>query len=202
MHAKEDNGWTAPITAEGSSEDTILGAAEELLNPCQDSRIFEETVESLSLDMPEQRHNGIKKFPEVQLQQEDKSFLCNDKNNLEQIDDICRSVIRDLNNWGVCVVDQFLGFEKGSAVLDEVLNMHSAGMFKDGQLVSNKAGASDLKTIRGDQIAWLDGKEKNCQIIGTLISKVDAIIMRANKMDNNGKLGEYTINGRTKVSYL
>ena len=153
--------------------------------------------------MPERHHNGIKNFPEVRLRQDEDSFipsfLPKNRNNLEEIDEICRNVIRDMNRWGVCVVNNFLGAENGIAVLGEVLQMYSAGMFKDGQLVSNKAGASDLKTIRGDQITWLDGKEKNCHNIGMLISKVDAIIMRANKMCNNGKMRDYTINGRTKV---
>ncbi|XP_058796793.1 egl nine homolog 1 isoform X2 [Phymastichus coffea] len=204
LHTKDkEDGWTLPITYEGSSEDTILGARAELLNPLQGPRVLENSSNKTSLDMPEPCHNGIKNFPEVRLRHEEDFFpslqLPRSRNNLEEIDDICRNLIRDLDSYGVCVVNNFLGTEKGLSVLDEVLNMYSAGMFKDGQLVSNKAGASDLKTIRGDQITWLDGKEKNCQNIGNLISKVDAIIMRANKMRNNGKMGEYTINGRTKA---
>ncbi|OXU22458.1 hypothetical protein TSAR_010868 [Trichomalopsis sarcophagae] len=204
LHTKEArDGWTSPITYEGSSEDTILGARAELLNPLQGSKILKSSANKPNTEMPEHRHhNGVKNFPEVRLRHEEEflpSFLPRSRNNLEEIDDICRNVIRDMNLWGVCVVNNFLGTEKGLAVLDEVLSIHSAGLFRDGQLVSNKAGASDLKTIRGDQITWLDGKEKNCQNIGMLISKVDAIIMRANKMHNNGKLGDYTINGRTKA---
>lgn len=144
----------------------------------------------------------MKNFPEVRLGQEEEllsPFL--HRNNLEEfIDKICQYVIRDMDKYGVCVVDKFLGTEKGLAVLNEVLYMYSAGLFEDGQLVSNKGSANDLKTIRGDQIIWLDGKEHQCQNIGMLISQVDAIIMRANKMHNNGKIGNYTINGRTKVS--
>jgi hypoxia-inducible factor (prolyl hydroxylase) len=199
---EEKDNWTSPITYEGSSEDTILGARAELLNPLQTSRILENSANKPIIEMPERHHNGIKNFPEVRLNHDEEflpSFLPRNRNNLEEIDDICRNVISDMNTWGVCVVNNFLGTEKGIAVFDEVLNVYSAGMFRDGQLVSNKAAASDLKTIRGDQIAWLDGKEKNCQNIGILISKVDTIIMRANKMYNNGKMGDYTINGRTKV---
>ncbi|CAK9822169.1 Egl nine homolog 1 (Fragment) [Anthophora retusa] len=146
------DGWTSPITYEGSSEDTILGARTESLNPALESSRILSNLQEDELDMPTQHHN-----------------------------------------------DNFLGAEKGLQVLNEVLNMYSAGLFKDGQLVSNKAGANDLKTIRGDQITWLDGKEKQCQNIGMLISQVDAVIMRANKMCNNGKMGNYTINGRTKA---
>lgn len=197
------DGWISPITYEGSSEDTILGARAELLNPAlENPRIFD-NLNNTDLSMPTQHHNGTKNFPGIDLGQEEFSppFLHRNRDSIEElIDEICRNVIRDMNDYGVCVVDNFLGQEKGEAVLKEVLDMYSAGLFKDGQLVSNKAGANDLKTIRGDQITWLDGKEKQCQNIGTLISRVDAIIMRANKMRNNGKIGNYTINGRTKVS--
>lgn len=198
------DGWTSPITYEGSSEDTILGARTELLNPALEGSRILNNLQNHELDMPTQHHNGMKNFPEVRLTREEEllpPFLHKNKNNLEElIDDISRNVIRDMDEYGMCVVDNFLGTEKGFAVLNEVLNMYSAGLFKDGQLVSNKAGANDLKTIRGDQITWLDGKEKQCQNIGMLISQVDAVIMRANKMCNNGKMGNYTINGRTKVS--
>lgn len=203
-------GWTSPITYEGSSEDTILGARAESLNPSVESTRILDDSEIVDSDIKiinnhHNHHNGMKSFPEVSLSGEDDylpPFLHRNRNNLEEliIEDICRNVIRDMDEYGVCVVDNFLGAEKGMTVLNEVLNMYSAGMFKDGQLVSNKAGAKDLKTIRGDQITWLDGKEKQCKNIGTLISQVDAIIMRANKMHNNGKMANYTINGRTKVN--
>lgn len=209
MRNSKADSWTLPITYEGSSEDTILGARAELLNPAlESSRIFK-SLTSADLEMPTRHHNGTKSFPEVQLVQQEEEeeeellppFLHRNRDDIEELlDEICRNMIRDMNNYGVCVVDNFLGKERGEAVLREVLNMYSAGLFKDGQLVSNKAGANDLKTIRGDQITWLDGKEQQCQNIGTLISRVDAIIMRANKMRNNGKIGNYTINGRTKVS--
>ncbi|XP_017879858.1 egl nine homolog 1 isoform X1 [Ceratina calcarata] len=199
------DGWTSPITYEGSSEDTILGARTESLNPALESSGILRNIQDNELEMPtQQHHNGMKNFPEVRLTSEQDDFLPpfrhNNKNNLEKlIDDMSRNVIRDMNEYGMCVVDNFLGAEKGLAVLNEVLNMYSAGLFKDGQLVSNKASANDLKTIRGDQITWLDGKEKQCQNIGMLISQVDAVIMRANKMCNNGKMSNYTINGRTKA---
>lgn len=113
---------------------------------------------------------------------------------------LCRNIIRDMDLYGVCVLDNFLGYERGMNVLDEVLNLHNLGVFKDGQLVRNKA-SNNLKTIRGDQIIWVDGHEPCCKQIGQLISDVDAVVMGSNKMNDNGKLGNYTINGRTKVSY-
>lgn len=202
------NGWTSPITEQGSSEATILGARAEQLNPALESGGSEERERELESEMPtEMRHNGLRNFPEVSLVEGDTGddllppFLHRNNNHMDDhiIDGICRNVIRDMDKYGVCVVDKFLGPTKGSMVLKEVLNMYSAGLFRDGQLVSNRGGASNLKTIRGDQITWLDGKEKQCQHIGMLISQVDAVIMRANRMLGNGKMGDYTINGRTKV---
>jgi len=115
--------------------------------------------------------------------------------------DLCRNIIRDMDLYGVCVLDNFLGYQRGMTVLDEVLNLYNMGVFKDGQLVRNKA-SNNLKTIRGDQIIWVDGREDCCKQIGQLISDVDAVVMGSNKMNDNGKLGNYTINGRTKVSCL
>lgn len=114
--------------------------------------------------------------------------------------DLCRNIIRDMDLYGVCVLDNFLGYDRGMTVLDEVMNLYSMGVFKDGELVRNKA-TNNLKTIRGDQIIWVDGREDCCKHIGQLITDVDAVVMGSNQMNDNGKLGNYTINGRTKVSW-
>lgn len=147
------------------------------------------------------RKNNFGDFPEISLQKKDQPPFLH-RNNADYIlDEVCRNVIRDMDAYGLCVVDNFLGDDRGRAVLDEVLAMYSSGVFKDGQLVSNKGRLGDQKTIRGDQITWIDGREKFCSNIGYLINQVDAVVMRANKMVNNGKLGSYTINGRTKVNF-
>ncbi|XP_059610879.1 prolyl hydroxylase EGLN3 [Phlebotomus argentipes] len=116
----------------------------------------------------------------------------------QRLEEFCTNLIRDMNAYGVCVMDKFLGDERGNKVRDEVMNMYSAGLFKDGQLVSNK-GRRDLRHIRGDKIIWISGKEPGCRNIDYLINQVDAIITLANKMKNNGKLGQYTIRERTKA---
>nr|XP_022907963.1 egl nine homolog 1-like [Onthophagus taurus] len=180
---KETNG-TLPVV--GSSEDEILSSCAQSLSPnLYKSKVNDE-------NMPASKENL--RF--------DPSFHCTTLNKSRgpdtDIDLMSLNVLRDMNDYGVCVVDNFLGEEKGRLVLKEVLNMYSSGVFKDGQLVSNR-GRTDLKTIRGDKIAWVDGKESFCNYIGSLISQVDAVIIRANKMENNGKMGQYNINGRTKV---
>lgn len=84
-----------------------------------------------------------------------------------------------MDAYGVCVVDHFLGPEMGRAVLEEVVGMYQRGVFKDGQTVS---ATGDVKNIRRDKIAWLDGKESQCKTIGALIAKVDTVIQQANSV--------------------
>uniref|UniRef100_A0A8C5R8G9 hypoxia-inducible factor-proline dioxygenase n=1 Tax=Leptobrachium leishanense TaxID=445787 RepID=A0A8C5R8G9_9ANUR len=101
-------------------------------------------------------------------------------------------IVPCLMYYGICVKDQFLGEALGSRVLDEVEMLNRSGKFRDGQLVSQRTIPST--NIRGDQIAWVDGKEPGCESIRTLMSKIDEVIMHC-----SGKLGSYVINGRTKA---
>ncbi|XP_058812212.1 hypoxia-inducible factor prolyl hydroxylase [Topomyia yanbarensis] len=116
----------------------------------------------------------------------------------ESLDEACRSLIRDMNEYGVCVLDNFLGPERGMKVLQEVTGMYSTGVFRDGQLVSNRVGMN-MRHIRGDKITWIGGKEQGCSNIGYLINRVDAVITNCRRMKNNGKLGRHNIRERTKA---
>ncbi|EPY81944.1 hypothetical protein CB1_000692017 [Camelus ferus] len=100
-----------------------------------------------------------------------------------------------MNKHGICVVDDFLGKETGQQIGDEVRALHDTGKFTDGQLVSQKSDSS--KDIRGDKITWIEGKEPGCETIGLLMSSMDDLIRHC-----NGKLGNYKINGRTKLAML
>lgn len=102
-------------------------------------------------------------------------------------------IVPCMNKHGICVVDDFLGKETGQQIGDEVRALHDTGKFTDGQLVSQKSDSS--KDIRGDKITWIEGKEPGCETIGRLMSSMDDLIRHC-----NGKLGNYKINGRTKVS--
>lgn len=115
------------------------------------------------------------------------------------LEEMCNTLIRDMNRFGVCVVDNFLGHDKGLTVLNEVTNMYSAGVFQDGQLVANRGRNDDLKHIRSDKIIWIDGKETDCTNMAFLINQVDAVVTLANKIKDNGKLGSYNIRERTKA---
>ncbi|XP_017467687.1 PREDICTED: hypoxia-inducible factor prolyl hydroxylase [Rhagoletis zephyria] len=142
--------------------------------------------------------------------QYEKSFSCQvgsgggvDENafghaNERRYDELCRNIINDMNQYGLSVVDDFLGVEKGLQILNEVHRMYSAGVFKDGQLVNNLR-EEELRTIRGDKITWVKGVEPGCANVGYLINQIDAVICRANTMKNNGQLGNYNIKERTKA---
>ncbi|XP_032877639.1 egl nine homolog 1 isoform X3 [Amblyraja radiata] len=102
-------------------------------------------------------------------------------------------IVPCMNKHGICVVDNFLGEETGDSVLREVRELHRRGRFTDGQVVNQKGDSS--RDIRGDQITWIDGKEPGCTQIGILMNNMDDLIRHC-----NGKLGNYNINGRTKVN--
>ncbi|XDV49808.1 hypothetical protein PO909_018989 [Leuciscus waleckii] len=102
-------------------------------------------------------------------------------------------IIPCMNKHGICVVDNFLGEDIGLSILDDVKALHQAGKFTNGQLVSQKSDSS--KDIRGDKITWIEGKEPGCEKICFLMSCMDDLVRNC-----NGNLGNYTINGRTKVS--
>ncbi|KAG8448788.1 hypothetical protein GDO86_015742 [Hymenochirus boettgeri] len=101
-------------------------------------------------------------------------------------------IVPCMTYYGICVKDHFLGEALGSCVLEEVEMLNRSGKFRDGQLVSQRTIPS--KNIRGDQIAWVEGKEPGCENIGALMSRIDEVIMHC-----NGKMGNYVINGRTKA---
>ncbi|XP_040035478.2 egl nine homolog 1 isoform X2 [Gasterosteus aculeatus] len=100
-------------------------------------------------------------------------------------------IVPCMNKHGICVVDNFLGAEYGSGVLDNVQALQKTGKFTDGQLVSQKSDST--KDIRGDKITWIEGREAGCEKIRVLMSRMDDLIRHC-----NGKLGNYKINGRTK----
>ena len=43
-------------------------------------------------------------------------------------------VIEHLNKYGACVIDEFLGEERGSEILENVKKLQDAHLFREGQL--------------------------------------------------------------------
>ncbi|KAJ6640196.1 Egl nine like 1 [Pseudolycoriella hygida] len=114
-------------------------------------------------------------------------------------EDLCKQIINDMNVYGLSVIDDFLGMQKGLEILNEVHCMYSAGVFQNGQIVSSALAERDLQTIRSDKITWVKGTESGCINIGFLINQIDSVVISANKMHDNGILGNYKIRERTKA---
>ncbi|XP_006901012.1 PREDICTED: egl nine homolog 2 [Elephantulus edwardii] len=101
-------------------------------------------------------------------------------------------IVPCLRYYGICVKDHFLGDAMCGRVLAEVEALNRGGHLCDGQLVSQRAISP--KSIRGDQITWVEGHEPGCENIGALMAQVDEVIRHC-----AGRLGSYFINGRTKA---
>ncbi|XP_078389494.1 uncharacterized protein LOC144671453 [Cetorhinus maximus] len=101
-------------------------------------------------------------------------------------------IVPCMNCYGICIKDNFLGEGLGNKVLLEVLNLHQNGTLMDGKVVSPLS--IPTRSIRGDKIAWVDGKEQSCTNIGLLMARIDELIIYS-----AGRLGSYMINGRTKA---
>ena len=110
---------------------------------------------------------------------------------------ICEQVVKDMNTYGLCVIDNFLGASRGDRIYNEVKSMFSHGLFKDGELVNKRSIES--KTIRGDKIIWINGTEPYCPNIGFLMRTLDAILLQCNNMEDNGCFGKYKLTSRTKA---
>ena len=100
-------------------------------------------------------------------------------------------VTKCLNSYGVCVIDNFLGENKGTDILDEVKDLHENGELISGQLINT---TSPKGVVRGDVITWVDGSEMGCNSINSLITSIDAIMVHCQRT-----LGHYNIKGRSKV---
>ncbi|XP_005090786.1 egl nine homolog 1 [Aplysia californica] len=106
---------------------------------------------------------------------------------------LAKYVVDCLTKYGICVIDKFLGESTGYEILKEVLQLSSAGIMKQGQLVHGPSSSSN-KYIRGDMITWVDGTEPRSENIHFLISCMDAVVLQC-----ASQLEPYTINERTKA---
>uniref|UniRef100_A0A3B5PZZ5 hypoxia-inducible factor-proline dioxygenase n=1 Tax=Xiphophorus maculatus TaxID=8083 RepID=A0A3B5PZZ5_XIPMA len=102
-------------------------------------------------------------------------------------------LIPALLSHGFCYVDGLLGDLAGSAVLDQVVEMHRSGQLQDGRLAGSIPGVS-RKSIRGDQIAWVSGSERGCEAISFLLNLIDRLISVC-----ASRLGDKAIRERSKA---
>ncbi|XP_027046171.1 egl nine homolog 1-like isoform X1 [Pocillopora damicornis] len=107
-------------------------------------------------------------------------------------------VVDTLRKQGYCYLDDFHGEDIALKILSEVKNLHHREKFTDGELVSSNGNGSMLnKKIRDDKIAWIDGKEENCQAISHHMTTVNTLIRFC-----NGLIEEYDIEHRTKQAMV
>merc|ERR1719239_522638 len=106
-------------------------------------------------------------------------------------------LLTHLDQFGACVIDDFLGEEKGNQVLKDVQNFKN---LKEGELASGKDSGSNSqqRSIRSDQIAWTDGVNPPCPGISHLMRVLDSIVLTANRRAD-GILSKYQISGRTNA---
>lgn len=104
-------------------------------------------------------------------------------------------VIDHLNKFGMCVIDNFIGEDRGTRILNEVLHLQQTTQFKVGTLSKDLSNQS----VRSDQISWIDAIDPPCPSIRSMLHLLDAIILMANKTPDNGELAKYKISGRTKA---
>ncbi len=122
-------------------------------------------------------------------------LMSSHENLMIKLSSYCELILKDLNEFGFCVIDDFI--TNGSDILSEVLALYECGLFTAGQLVNNRA--SNTQLVRGDHIIWVDGTEEMCTNIGFLVQALDTIVMRCNTMRNEGQFARYRINERTRA---
>lgn len=106
-------------------------------------------------------------------------------------------LIHDLNQYGMCVIDNFLGEDRAEQIRSEVGSLHSRGDFRDGQVMARQDQARGR--VRSDKIKWVTGSEPYCSYIGQLVSVVDSLIAKSNTHPDAGKLADYNIKWRTRA---
>lgn len=117
-------------------------------------------------------------------------------------DSIAKFVCISLKEKHFSVINDLFEEDKALDILNEVKQLHSSGVFQDGQLSGGKT-ASDSEQkfteerIRGDKITWLEGNEKHTPNIVKLIEFVDTLVICCNNLPNG--INEFRIEGRAKA---
>lgn len=128
------------ITYEGSSEKEILSESAQQLNGLDYGKVvdfsvvksvnrLENKMPIVPVYLPQPPHKvGHKEYPEGTLKttQITNNILTDTSDPSYEI---CQRVIRDMTQYGVCVLDNFLGKDRGLLVLKEVLDMYKSGIF-------------------------------------------------------------------------
>lgn len=143
VYTNKDLSKGSAITYEGSSEQAILSESAQQLSTVDfsgpsTSNVLR-AVNRTDVKMPvlpgygAEHGTKMKEYPEASLKgcaapfsQMPNSYYMDPS---DPCYDVCHRLIRDMTQYGVCVLDNFLGKEKGLLVQNEVLEMYRLGIF-------------------------------------------------------------------------
>ncbi|XP_048733206.2 egl nine homolog 1-like isoform X3 [Ostrea edulis] len=174
------------LTDEGSSESYILHSAESALN----QPVYNRPTSQISSHSQDLRYTSTVCSYEDEPVDNMHAYLSVLESRNEMLGEY---VVKCLQTYGICVIDNFLGETKGLSILAEVKELHDKDKMTSGELI-NRSQRSNTQRIRDDMITWVDGREIDCSNIQFLISSMDAVILKCTR-----KLTKCTINGRTKA---
>lgn len=139
VYTNKDLTKQSAIIHEGSSEQEILNESAQQLSTVDFATATTnvlKTVNRTNAKMPPipvyvpETHSKMKEYPEASLKGSG-AFMMNNfyADTSDPSYEICQRVIRDMTQYGVCVLDNFLGKDRGLLVLNEVLEMYRSGIF-------------------------------------------------------------------------
>lgn len=136
VYSNKDIAKISAITYEGSSEQQILSEKAQQLNSvdfeaASTSNLLKE-VNRTDVKMPaipSEQPTRMKEYPEAILKGSGAPYNNYFMDTSDPNYNICQRVIRDMTQYGVCVLNNFLGKERGLLVLKEVLDMYQSGIF-------------------------------------------------------------------------
>lgn len=150
VHTDKNSSGAGAITYEGSSENEILSASTQTISSTDLSgtsvhqssvlKVVNKAVNenmlampSYTLESPPKAVHGHKDYSESSLKSSAVPFGQKHSLVMDSSDpyyELCHRVIRDMSQYGVCVLDNFLGKDRGTLVLREVLDMYKLGIFQ------------------------------------------------------------------------
>lgn len=123
--------------------------------------------------------------------------------NTSMLQQICFDIHRDMSNYGLCVIDNFLSslgmIQRRELLWNEVQSLYDTPhVFREGGLVSDRLMKATV-SVRGDRIVWVNGTEQRCFNIGFLIRTLDTIVSICSNSLNANIMQKCNIRSRTKA---
>lgn len=136
VYSNKDITKISAITHEGSSEQQILSEkAQQLSSVDFDTATTSNLLKVVNRTdvkmpvIPSEQPTRMKEYPEAILRGSGAPYNNYFLDSSDPNYNICQRVIKDMTQYGVCVLNNFLGKERGLLVLKEVLDMYRSGIF-------------------------------------------------------------------------